>query len=450
MVATLATVVGLPGSPPIRARPPAEPPAGLRWLAGGWVDYAPAGMPDFSQCRGAWSQPGAPGQWTHAGPVALADALWWLDSVAEPEPEPPQMASDGHALVTFYPVFGPVRDDHSPGNLVALVEDLAYRLDTDGRRGERAHRGTRWEDFVAGTRKYVADRRLSEVYAIETADAPDLAWFAERGGIGEGGANRAPSGGRDRGTLAGRVEISQGGAASADGGAATWDWPGGIVLFLGVWEAQGEAWRRVGGHYAALAGIDTGGWLALADPLADVASLGAPGRMIPDDAARHSCRTAPRDHDDAAVVSHDAYRLVQDPALPDGRRVLAGYFAPESYGETAAFRDQNPSDALAAHAGTWQHGTVVMAIDAALAIVPQVPLGPIPTPSATPSPSPIPTLTPTPSPTPSPIRTTGPTEAPTRPATATHPATAAASPTPAGGPRQRTFLPWANRGLGRR
>lgn len=390
------------GSRPASDRPaaPSEPTDAMTWLSGEWIDHAPSGMPDFSQCRPAWSrsgEPGEPGQWTHAGPVALADVLWWLDSVAEPSPRPPATPSDGHALVTFYPVFGPTKDDHSPGNLGSLVEDLAFRLDTDGRRNMQARRGTHWVDFTAGAQKYVKDRRLSGVYVVEAETVPPAAWVTERAARGAG-----------------------------------------IVLFLGVWEAQGDAWKRVGGHYAAVAGSDPGEGgdpgsvrLALADPLADTASLGAPGRMVPADPTVHSCRTAHRDHDDPAVVAHDIYRLIQTPALPDGQQVLADYFTPDNYGEAAAFQGQNPAAGRASDAGDWQGGPVVMAIDGALAIVPLVPLGPSPTASATLSPSATATSTPTPSPTP-----------PVTP-TATPTATRRTMPSPTGLPRWRVYLPVA-------
>ncbi len=306
------------------------------WLPGGWIDYAPGGMPDFSQCRPEWSRaglPGQPGQWTYGGPVAAADVLWWLDSVAEPDPRPPDQPHDGHGLVTAYPAFGPPRDDHSLGNLGPLVEDLAFRLDTDGRRSSRAVRGTAWEGLTAGIAAYVEGRRLGRAYAIETAEAPGAAWLRDRAARGAG-----------------------------------------IVVLVGVWESQPGGWRWVGGHYVAVAGVATAAdAVGLADPLGDAAGLGAPGRATPAGADAHSCRTAPRAHDDAAVVSHDAFGLAADPALPGGRMVLAGYFTPENAGEAAAFQALNPSAATAAHAGVWQHGPVVMAIDAALALVPAAP-----------------------------------------------------------------------------
>ena len=307
---------------------------GQAWLAGDLPDYAPSGVPDFSQCRSEWSAPGVgglPGQWTHAGPVALADALWWLDSVAEPKRQGPPLVSDGHPLVTAYPRFGPPRDDHEAGNIAPLVDDLAVRLGTrsgaDGASDGAGARGTSWERLVAGASRYVGDRGLSSAYAMEPVLAPGMPQLAQ---------------------------------AAEHGGTA--------VLLLGVWEHQAGAWRRIGGHYAALAGV--GDMIALADPLADQAAYGGQGRFAPDDPSVHSCREDPRAHDDAAVVAHDAYELYSVPGLPGGRLALLGYFTPETSGDAAAFSGQNPATHLAEHEAAWTRGSVVMAVDAALIIAP--------------------------------------------------------------------------------
>lgn len=347
-VALALPIVLAPSAPLIHAASGADS-TDVSWLPGGYVDYAPIGMPDFSQCRPEWSQPGSPGQWTYAGPVALADALWWLDSAAEPAPRPPSEPHDGHGLVTAYPVFGPVVDDHSSTTLFALVEDLALRAGTDGHGGQTAVRGTRWETLVAATEDYVADRRLTARYRVTHRTVPDSAWLAAR--LAEGA---------------------------------------GTVLQLGVWEWQAESWRRVGGHYATLAGGSTDGRsIALADPLADSAGLGGAGRSEPADAQAHSCREAPRAHDDAAVVSHDLRRLVSQPALPDERLVVENYLGPDNQHEAAAFQDQNPSTALVRLGATWQRGLVVMALDGGLAISP---VGSLPTASPT---STVPPVSPT-------------------------------------------------------
>lgn len=354
---------------PLRAGPETD------WLPGDYVDYAPAGLPDFSQCRGEWSQPGQPPQWTHAGPVAMADLLWWLDSRAEPDPRPPEQVHDGHGLVTAYPVFGPPRDDHAQANLGPLVLDLAVRSRTNAESGS-TWRGSSWANAEVAMRRYVADRGLASLYPIESRIAPDRDWLAE------GVANRA-----------------------------------GILLLLGVWESQAQGWRRVGGHYAAVAGID-GSAILLADPLADRAGIGGEGRRRPEDPGWHSCREAPAAHDDAAIISHDRYPMLPASELPTGAVRLDGYFDAESYGEAAAFRSLNAADFLATLQGTWQRGTVVMAIDAALALIP------IDGPSRTPTPTvPIPSTTSTSEASRTPSATVPPTRSPQPEASASPSAT---------------------------
>ena len=301
------------------------------WAKEDLIDYAPSGMPDFSQCRGQWSRPGSPGQWTHSGPVALSDTLWWLDSMAEPSPRPTAEVNDGHPLVTAYPRFGPDIDDHDDENLGPLIEDIALRADTNGIASAGEHRGTKWEDLVDAASDYLEDRQLDATYDVTIAETPDAAWLVE--------------------------QMSR---------------PAGLVLQLGVWENQDGTWRRVGGHYAALAGagLDDSGWVSLADPLADSAAFGGEGRAEPEDRSRHGCREAPREHDDAAIVSHDRYELMRVPGIAGERMALAGYFTPASFGDAAAFQGQNPAGSLADLSGTWQRGSVVMALDGALAIAP--------------------------------------------------------------------------------
>ncbi|MCJ7469874.1 hypothetical protein MUO74_05165, partial [Candidatus Bathyarchaeota archaeon] len=48
-------------------------------------DYVPSGVPDFDQRQGGTYQwVNQAQQWSHCGPVAVANSLWWLDSEFEP------------------------------------------------------------------------------------------------------------------------------------------------------------------------------------------------------------------------------------------------------------------------------------------------------------------------------------------------------------------------------
>lgn len=268
----------------------------------------------------------------------------------------PSQPNDHHPLVTAYPQFGPLIDDHDAENVGPLVADLAWRANTDGQRAPQSERGTRWEALTAATLQYLAQRHLTAEYQVEELTNPAAAWLREQV------RRRA-----------------------------------GIVLLLGVWELQETQWRRVGGHYVTVAGLSLDGEpvLGVADPLADMAAGGNRGRAEPMDPSFHSCRLAPRAHDDAAVVSLDTWTLVPSD-LPLGQPVLLGYFTPRTYGEAAAFRGQNTGAAFAAYAGDWQRGPVVMALDAGMAIIPRGAPPATASPAAHSPSAPIPTTSPTP------------------------------------------------------
>jgi len=259
----------------------------------------------------------------------------------------PPAVSDSHALVSAYPRFGPPRDDHDPENLGPLIEDLALRCDTNGVRSSSRWRGSRWPDLVTGLRAYVDARRLAAPYDLEAKDAPPPRWLADQ---------------------------------SARGAA--------VIAALGVWEQRaGSLWLRIGGHYAAVAGVtapDAGpATLVLSDPLADSAAFGGGGQAVPGDPDAHGCREAPRKHDDAAAVSHDSYDLERDARLPDAPFVLAGYFTPDTYRDAAAFAGQNQLGGDSSADG-WAGGPVLMALDAAVAVFPARPDRPTALPSIEP------------------------------------------------------------------
>jgi len=130
------------------------PPA-FYWKAG-FCDYAPSGMPDFDQKQwGTYNWTDKGGAWSHCGPTAAANSLWWLDSKFEPTQPPvsPPTPSDGFPLVSSYI---PGIDDHDPGNVQPFIEHLAYLMDTDGKRTGLAHSGTNVIDMEAGLTHYLS------------------------------------------------------------------------------------------------------------------------------------------------------------------------------------------------------------------------------------------------------------------------------------------------------
>ncbi len=85
----------------VAAPPPDAAELGGCGLPGRLADYAPAGLPDFDQQQADWLAPDSR-QWTHDGPAALADLLWWRDAAAEPGATAPPAVADGHRLVEAY------------------------------------------------------------------------------------------------------------------------------------------------------------------------------------------------------------------------------------------------------------------------------------------------------------------------------------------------------------
>ena len=135
----------------------------LPWyVKASYPDYALSGMPDFDQRQwGTYNWTDASGAWSHCGPVAVANSLWWFDSKYEyiynPNSPPPPAISDSFPLVQAY---GPW-DDHDPANVQPLVEHLAWLMDCDGRRTGILHSGTYVNDMEAGLAQYLSWSRVN-------------------------------------------------------------------------------------------------------------------------------------------------------------------------------------------------------------------------------------------------------------------------------------------------
>jgi len=252
-------------------------------------DYAPSGVPDFDQKQwGAkmWKNPWPPiGTWSWCGPVSVADSLWWLDSEFETKPMPPTTINDHFPLVQNY-TSG--IDDHNPLNVPYLVEDLAWRMDTDAQRTgpSNAHCGTEVHDMEFGISSYIHDKGLDWKFYEHTVKAPDFFWIEQ--------------------------EIKR----CED-----------VVLLLGFWQFNPvtQQWVRVGGHYVTCAGVDSVyWWLAVSDPYIDGAEMGVcPGIVLPPPPHPH---TGPPEtlHNDALYVSQDFYQ-VGESYSPGGRWGLPNY-----------------------------------------------------------------------------------------------------------------------------
>jgi len=243
---------------------PWEPPPG--WTPGtcwkaSWPDYAPNGVPDFDQHGYVTDSITL----TVDGPAAAANSLWWFDSKFEPGSTPPPDVSDGYPLVEPYDGW----DDHDSQNVAPLILDLARRMHTDGvpdHLGDWI--GTRPDDLANGIRNLLEEKELLDDYSVTLEETPSFDFV--------------------------RDEVLR----SED-----------VLLLLGFWEHQPEGWRRLGGHWVTVAGVDCMGGrrIGISDPFIDSAEAGYPGVYLPttDHEYPHSARV----HDDAAYVSHDIYRV---------------------------------------------------------------------------------------------------------------------------------------------
>jgi hypothetical protein len=253
-------------------------------------DYAPSGVPDFDQKQWLtvdknWTNPYPPfNTWSWCGPVAEANSLWWLDSQFEPNPKTPPTVGDGFPLVQSY-IAG--KDDHDPLNVPWLVEDLAWRMDTDGRRTQTQHCGTEVHDMALGIDSYLRDKQMDWKFYVHVQKDPLFVWVEDE------------------------IERCQD-----------------VVLLLGFWQNLGTEtqpyWVRNGGHYVTCAGVDSNNMmLAISDPFIDNAEWGFPGQVVPPAPHPH---TGPPEtlHNNATYVSHDFY-VVGPSSSPGGPWGIYGY-----------------------------------------------------------------------------------------------------------------------------
>ena len=185
-----------------------------------FVDYAPSGMPDFDQKQDNWRSP-ITATWSHCGPLALANCLWWFDSKFEPAPLTPTpfypgpgnpSPNDGYGLL---PSFSPgAWDDHDTNNVMPFVDSLALycRTNPPGRSGTYVY------DLAQGAQNWLNKVGLGASYTINVFPV-DPAWGFEEL----------------------RAEVLR----SQD-----------VILLLGFWqEFGGGVCERVGGHYVTMAGV---------------------------------------------------------------------------------------------------------------------------------------------------------------------------------------------------
>jgi hypothetical protein len=321
-------------------------------------DYVPSGVPDFDQRQGGtyvWQDQAQ--QWSHCGPVAVANSLWWLDSEFEPNPIPPPVINDGYPLVQSYGQW----DDHDPQNVPWLVEHLAYLMDTDGRRTGLVHSGTNVHDMEAGLSHYLSwtgvnpqgdvngDGEVNQtdvdivsaahgsspgmpnwnlaadVFPVSTTYPPladnvvnmlDLNFVAAHVG--------------QKGTFYEHTVMTPGFSFIEEEVKRCQD----VVLLVGYWifDTQSGIWyREPGGHYVTVAGVDSlNQKLALSDPVQDAFETGLiPEGRIPTPHTHMPPEPPYVTHNNAAFVSQDIYNVQTItppfPPCPGGNLMLANF-----------------------------------------------------------------------------------------------------------------------------
>jgi hypothetical protein len=356
-----------PPPPPwnVTARPYESPEPEEPWyIKSPYPDYAPSGMPDFDERQwGTYNWTDMWGQWSHCGPVACANSLWWFDSEYEnyynPGSPPPPTYSDSFPLVQSYG--GPPWDDHDPLNLPYLVEHLAWLMDCDALR-TGPFTGVWWSgtyvhDMEAGLAQYLSwsgVNPLGDVNGDGTVDSIDVMMVEMAMGSVPGGAGWDLAADIFPATVSyppttdniidqndldlvlmhlGETGIFYEHTADA------WEDPEffwyieeevkrsqDVVLLLGFYWVGTE--YREGGHYITVAGINsTTQELLISNPIRDDFEAGiTPGRSpVPH---VHPPPEPPYvTHNNASLVSHDAYHVSLVPSPSGYYWILDGYFA---------------------------------------------------------------------------------------------------------------------------
>jgi hypothetical protein len=110
-----------------------------------------------------------------------------------------------------------------------------------------------------------------------------------------------------------------------------------VILLLGFWQFDGSTWKRFGGHFVTLAGVDIYNYrFAFSDPALDNAENGMPGTVCHDSLIPYPHPGQPLVHDNTSNASHDYYNVAWPSASPGGYLYLPDYTV-----TWANFQDQN-------------------------------------------------------------------------------------------------------------
>jgi hypothetical protein len=318
-----------------------------------YPDYAPSGMPDFDQRQaGTYVWQDASQIWSHCGPVAVANSLWWLDSKFETNTIPPPTIIDNFPLVQTYGQW----DDHDPQNVPWLVEHLAYLMDTDTQRTHMMppHSGTNVFDMETGITHYLSwsganplgdvdgdgivtpiDANIVNAAFGSIPGAPNWDMRADIFPVTVGYPPFADNVIDMMDVMLVSQNMGQAGRFyERTELAPTWEF---IVeqvmmcqdvelLLVPYYFDPAGGWYRYeeGAHYVTVAGLNASTWeIVFSDPIRDNAEAGGPGDVpVPH---MHMPPEPPYiTHNNACLVSHDMYHVIIDPC-PGGPLTIPDY-----------------------------------------------------------------------------------------------------------------------------
>lgn len=258
-------------------------------------NYAPSGLPDFSQLQqDDWGD--RKGHVNLCGAVALADILWWFDSKHSDSNGTPGDGNDTYSLVRDYsapgtPNPGPHSDDHNFNNVNdnqtpwcrfrrngELIEQIAWYTN-------RQKDTIRYEilgplkglfnafKLLYGIKKLFIESGLQNYYSVKPIFKPSFS------------------------TINKCLRNNSGIILGMSG-------PG--------YDSKSKLLPFQWGHFVAVAGINSVGYIALSDPVQDVMNSSSD----------------PSEHNNASIVSHDVWQVNFTSPYP----WLASWWLPEYFG----------------------------------------------------------------------------------------------------------------------
>jgi hypothetical protein len=298
------------------------PPDTCEYYKSRYLDYTPQGMPDFDQKQLTWQLPTGM-QWSHDGPAALANCLWWFDSKFETVLTPPPAINDHYPLVRSYATMPPLWDDHDPNNVQPFISDLA----TNYLHTNVPYTGTTPDSMQSGFKNYVASRGLQWYYHDTLAAGPSYEYI--------------------------RDQV----LASQD-----------VILLLSFYEVVAQLWVYKGSHWVTVAGACTDQakrQICISDPFLDMLEGEPPSGSAHGGTVHNDADSISGPH---GQIQHDPY--VCTVATPPGGTL---YTETINYPATPDAVNNFLGMNFVHDFSPWQGGPVVTAIQAAYVICPTVP-----------------------------------------------------------------------------